>query len=120
MLSFRVLALLTTTGERMPLPYSCESITKIAPVTILRSKGLQTDFFVNVLSQTTEGQTAPVASKLALMAAVISIVSGRQEYDFARNAFLSMPMTRDVIARVRIGNLIEPGIESYLLDTIAV
>ena len=57
---------------------------------------------------------------MALMAAVISIVSGRQEYDFARNAFLSMPMTRDVIALVRIGNLIEPAIESYFFDAISV
>jgi hypothetical protein len=30
-----------------------------------------------------------------------------------------MPMTRDVIARVRIGNLIEPCVESYLLDAVA-
>ena len=58
---------------------------------------------------------------MALMAAVISIVSGRQEDDFAHRAFLSMPMlSRQASAFVRVGNLIEPGIESYLLDTIAV
>jgi hypothetical protein len=31
-----------------------------------------------------------------------------------------MPMTRDVIALVRIGNLIEPAIESYFFDAISV
>lgn len=37
---------------------------------------------------------------MALMAAVISIVSGRQEDDFAHRAFLSMPMLSSDVGRL--------------------
>jgi len=109
-----------TPKDDTTLPHA-HRLPKTAPVTTLRSKGLQSRFLANVLSRTTEGQSASVASKLALMTAVFRVVSGREEYDFADRAFLSMPMlSRQVSAFVRVGNLIEPEIESYFFDAISV
>jgi hypothetical protein len=55
----------------------------MARVITLRNKGLQTELFLNVLTRTTERQSASITAKLATVRAVPRIVSGRQEEGFA-------------------------------------